>query len=95
MKKFKLIREYPGSPKLGTELTPKTDMHVTNTNNYYWEGSWFQSGEPAHWSFSNKEAVEAYMLNNKPCLSLDDIRRSLSLSTPKINTLVTLIKNKL
>ena len=50
MKKFKLIREYPGSPKLGTELTPKTDMHVTNTNNYYWEGSWFNPSDfPEFW----------------------------------------------
>ena len=69
------------------DLSPKPTKH----NNV----SWFQSGEPAHWSFSNKEAAEAYMLNNKPCLSLDDIRRSLSLSTPEINTLITLIKAKI
>jgi hypothetical protein len=68
-------------------LSPKPIKH----NNEIW----FQSGEPAHWSFSNIEAAKAFMLNNKPCLSLDDIRRSLSLTTPQINELVTLIKHKL
>jgi hypothetical protein len=68
-------------------LSPKPTKH----NNQHW----FQVGEPAHWDFSCKEAAEAYMLNNKPCLSLDDIRRSLNLPTPQINYLVKLIKNKL
>ena len=69
------------------QLSPKPIKH----NNQYW----FQIGEPAHWDFSTKEAAEAYMLNNKPCLSLDDIRRSLGLKTSQINDLVTLIKTKL
>lgn len=69
------------------QLSPKPTKH----NNQHW----FQSGEPAHWSFSNIEAAKAYMLNNKPCLSLDDIRRSLSLSTSQINDLVRLIKYNL
>jgi len=68
-------------------LSPKPTKH--NNQN------WFQSGEPAHWDFSCIEAAEAYMLNNKPCLSLDDIRRSLNLPTSQINYLVKLIKNKL
>jgi len=68
-------------------LSPKPTRH----NNQ----DWFQSGVPAHWDFSCKEAAEAYMLNNKPCLSLDDIRRSLNLPTSQINYLVKLIKNKL
>lgn len=41
MKKFKLIKEYPGSPKLGTVLSPSVDKGNENTNNFYWEGSWF------------------------------------------------------
>ena len=45
MKKVKLIRTYPGSPKLGTILTPKTDVENTNTNNFYWEGSWFNPND--------------------------------------------------
>ena len=45
MKKIKLIRKYPGSPKLGTELTPKVDKENYNTNNFYWEGSWFNPND--------------------------------------------------
>jgi hypothetical protein len=45
MRKFKLIKEYPGSPKLGTVLTPKVDKGNDNTNNFYWEGSWFNPNE--------------------------------------------------
>jgi hypothetical protein len=64
MKKFKLIREYPGSPKLGTELTPKTDMHVTNTNNYYWEGSWFNPSDfPEFWEEVVAPDYEVYQVS--------------------------------
>lgn len=45
MKKFKLIKKYPGSPKLGTKLTPKVDKENTDTNNFYWEGSWFNPND--------------------------------------------------
>lgn len=45
MKKFKLIQIYPGSPKLGTVLTPKVDEENTNTNNFYSEGSWFNPND--------------------------------------------------
>lgn len=45
MRKFKLIKKYPGSPKLGTVLTPKVDKGNGNTNNFYWEGSWFNPNE--------------------------------------------------
>jgi hypothetical protein len=45
MKKYKLIKEYPGSPKLATELTPKVDKENTDTNNFYWEGSWFNPND--------------------------------------------------
>ena len=78
-----------------TWILHKNSWHLSPKPTKYNNVSWFQSGEPAHWSFSNKEAAEAYMLNNKPCLSLDDIRRSLNLSTPKINQLITLIKAKI
>lgn len=50
MKKYKLIKEYPGSPRLGTELTPKVDKEDTDTNNFYWEGSWFNPNNyPEFW----------------------------------------------
>lgn len=53
--KYKLIKEYPGSPKLGTELIPKVDKENDNTNNYYWEGSWFNPKNfPEFW----EEVVE-------------------------------------
>lgn len=40
-KKYKLIKEYPGSPELGQIVAPKTCVNEEDTNNYYWEGSWF------------------------------------------------------
>ena len=55
MKKCKLIQVYPGSPKLGTELTPKVDKENSNTNNFYWEGSWFN---PKDFSEFWEEVVE-------------------------------------
>jgi len=45
MKKFKLIKTYPGSPKVGTVLAPKVDKENPSTNNYYWEGSWFNPND--------------------------------------------------
>jgi hypothetical protein len=45
MKKYRLVKEYPGSPKLATELTPKVDKENTDTNNFYWEGSWFNPND--------------------------------------------------
>jgi hypothetical protein len=44
--------------------------------------------------FSTEEAAQKYLINNKVCLSLDDIRRSLSLTSNQLNDLVTLIKIK-
>ena len=67
-------------------------------NNYeldYAHADFFSGNSSSIKYFSTKEAADAYMLNNKPCLSLDDIRRSLSLTTPQINELVRLIKAKL
>lgn len=55
MKKYRLIKEYPGSPKLGTELTPKVDKENSNTNNFYWEGSWFN---PKDFSEFWEEVIE-------------------------------------
>ena len=45
MKKYKLIRKYPGSPTVGTILAPKVDKELTNTNNFYWGGSWFNPND--------------------------------------------------
>jgi hypothetical protein len=45
--------------------------------------------------FSTEEAAQKYLLKNKECLSLDDIRRTLSLTAPQINSLITLINSKL
>ena len=45
MKKYKLIKEYPGSPTVGTILAPKVDKELTNTNNFYWGGSWFNPND--------------------------------------------------
>ena len=45
MKKYRLIKEYPGSPTVGTILAPKVDKELTNTNNFYWGGSWFNPND--------------------------------------------------
>jgi len=45
MKKFKLIKQYPGSPEIGTEILPKADFKNTNTNNYYWCNAWFNPND--------------------------------------------------
>jgi len=63
MKTYKLIQLFPGSPKLGTELKPKTDMHVTNTNNYYWQGSWFNPSDfPQFWEEVVAPDYEVYQV---------------------------------
>jgi hypothetical protein len=51
MKKIKLIKLYPGSPKnLGITLTPKVDVNNNDANNFYWEGSWFNPSDfPEFW----------------------------------------------
>jgi hypothetical protein len=76
LKKFKLIREYPGSPNLGTVITAKVDKENNNTNNFYWEGSWFNPNdflefweevvEPDYkiLSFINKERDVTFTLND-------------------------------
>ena len=55
MKKYKLIRKYPGSPTVGTILAPKVDKELTNTNNFYWGGNWFN---PNDFTFYWEEVVE-------------------------------------
>jgi|694.fasta_scaffold00102_88 hypothetical protein len=50
MKKYKLIKTYPGSPLLGKVLEPKVEKDNENTNNFYWEGSWFNPNDfPELW----------------------------------------------
>ena len=64
MKKYKLIKKYPGSPKLETILTPKVDLEDINTNNFYWEGSWFNPNDyPTFW----EEVVESNYEILKTC----------------------------
>ena len=66
MKKFKLIKEYPGSPKLGTKLTPKVDKENTDTNNFYWEGSWFNPNDfHEFWEEIIEKDYEILSLNDK------------------------------
>ena len=55
MKKYKLIRKYPGSPTVGTILAPTVDKELTNTNNFYWGGNWFN---PNDFTFYWEEVVE-------------------------------------
>ena len=45
MKKYKLIKTYPGSPFLGKVLEPKVEKDNEDTNNFYWEGSWFNPND--------------------------------------------------
>ena len=55
MKKYKLIKTYPGSPLLGKVLEPKVEKDNEDTNNFYWEGSWFNPNDfPELW----EEVVE-------------------------------------
>jgi hypothetical protein len=55
MKKYKLKEKYPGSPEIGKILEPKVDIRDFNTNNYYWEGTWFNPKDfPNFW----EEVVE-------------------------------------
>lgn len=68
-------------------LSPKPIKH----NNL----SWFQVGEPAHWSFSTKEAAENFMFNHKPCLSFDDVKRNLALKAPELLVLANITKYRL
>jgi hypothetical protein len=41
MKSYKLIKQYPGSPEIGTRILPKADFNNANTNNYCWGNDWF------------------------------------------------------
>jgi len=50
MKKYKLIKTYPGSPLLGKVLKPKIEKDNEDTNNFFWEGSWFNPNDfPEFW----------------------------------------------
>lgn len=67
-KKYKLIKEYPGSPELGQIVSPKTCVNEEDTNNYYWEGSWFNPKSfPEFWELIKEKDYEtlSYKYNNK------------------------------
>src|SRR5690606_35349096 len=62
-KKYKLIKEYPGSPKVGYISKPKINNAI---NSHYWMGRWFNPAEyPELW----EEVVE----RNWEILSLSGI----------------------
>jgi hypothetical protein len=76
MKKFKLIKEYPGSPKLATELTPKVDKENTDTNNFYWEGSWFNPNDfSEYWEEVIEKDYEILSYANKTNLNCITTKR--------------------
>lgn len=58
-KKYKLTKTYPGSPEVGKELSPKTCVNEDDTNNYYWEGSWFNPKSfPEFWELVKEKDYE-------------------------------------
>lgn len=65
MKKYKLIKTYPGSPLLGKVLEPKVEKDNEDTNNFYWEGSWFNPNDfPELWEEVDYEIVDTIIKNN-------------------------------
>jgi len=65
MKKYKLIKTYPGSPFLGKVLEPKVEKDNEDTNNFYWEGSWFNPNDfPELWEEVDYEIVDTTIKNN-------------------------------
>jgi len=65
MKKYKLIKTYPGSPLLGKVLEPKVEKDNEDTNNFYWEGSWFNPNDfPELWEEVDYEIVDTTIKNN-------------------------------
>ena len=68
MTKYKLIKEYPGSPELGT-VAEKESKIKSNTSYYYSDG--------------DKEEAEEFIIDNKPCLSYTDIMWNFKENTKK------------
>jgi hypothetical protein len=51
MKKYKLIKEYPGSPDIGYVSQPKVEKNVEYTDNHYYSGTWFDPSKfPEYWN---------------------------------------------
>jgi hypothetical protein len=117
--KYKLIKEYPGSPKIGT-VAEKESKIKSNTSYYYSDGEkrwciydYHVEDNPEYWEkvndnlwwvvftkedtifesyypycletcvfktedsrqyFKTKEEAEEFILYNKPCLSLNNVR---------------------
>ena len=70
MKKIKLIRKYPGSPNLGTVITAKVDKENNNTNNFYWEGSWFNPNDfPEFWEEIVEPDYEILSFKQDSCIT--------------------------
>jgi hypothetical protein len=68
MKKYKLIKTYPGSPLLGKVLEPKVEKDNENTNNFFWEGSWFNPNDfPEFWEEMNYEILSYIKKGSTTC----------------------------
>lgn len=121
MRKFKLIKCYPGSPELGTvvekQIKSQTYYHIYNDRKFgvlsehvennadYWEevedNIWwivFKNAETMFHSWTpyrletilsyhkgdtreylkTKEEAESFIILNKPCLSINDIKENVS-----------------
>lgn len=119
MKKYKLIKEYPGSPDLGAEVEfinghSSNPYYLLEDKRYFVLRSHVEN-QPEYWEevndiyymvsltdmpfnnawepirveaipfdthnrkyFNNKEGAEYFIITNKPCLSLSDIKTVLS-----------------
>lgn len=89
MKKYKLIKTYPGSPFLGKVLEPKVEKDNEDTNNFYWQGSWFNPNDfPELWEEVDYEIVDTIMKNNLK-QEISSVKR---LSDGEIFTLGRIIK---
>jgi hypothetical protein len=140
--KYKLIKEYPGSPELGT-IAERISKIKSNTSYYYGEGEkkyciydhhvednpeyWEKVNEYLWWVvftkeealfktytpylietyayhkndsrqyFKTKEEAEEFILDNKPCLSYNDVISHKTYLSNQLNeyTLKQLIKSRL
>lgn len=133
--KYKLIKEYPGSPNLGTEVEQESSSksyffrsgnknlcvlksHVED-NPEYWEkvndNLWwvvftekdnlfnpykpylietclYQSNDSRHYFKTEEEAYD-FILYNKPCMSINDMKDNVSLCF--LNKLIRIVKLKI
>ena len=133
MRKFKLVKSYPGSPELGTEVEKQaktqTYYHIYNDKKFgvltehvenqpeYWEEvvediyymvSLIDMGFHNAWEpmrvetirydtdtkkyFSAKEEARDFIIQYKPCLSVNDVLKALRLNEIETDVLKNLIK---